>query len=170
MTQVEACAFDYSSVGTEGGPTEVRGLGLRAFGQPGFDLIGLLKTDPEAGHAWIESESKAILAEASHAKDGVFYRLAGCDPAHTSPMEYGGYFVPAEAAILENLNSPRTVWVETATETYFDFLADIPCDLFGWDIHNGPGIEEMRQIRTEKLLADSDLADVRLVSPVPTAF
>ncbi|MES1228216.1 MAG: hypothetical protein ABUL72_06055, partial [Armatimonadota bacterium] len=162
--------FDYKTVGQAGGPREVRGLGCRAFGTEGFDLISLLKSDPAAGHAWIEQESENIRSEMASATDGVFYRLAGCDPTHTSPMEYGGYFVPAEAAILDRASTQRIVWAESAPETYFDFLADIPCDLFGWDVETGPSVDEMRGIRRERLLADSEHADVRLISPVPNVF
>ena len=157
MTAVEALTFDLASSGA----TQICGLGHRAFAKPDFDLLSLLKDNPDAGHNWIQRESEAILKETSSAST-VFYRLLGCDPAHTSPMEYGGFFVPAEAAILEKITAERVVWVESAPETYFDFLADIPCDLFGWDTHAGPSVAEMREIRSDKLLADSDEADVRL--------
>lgn len=139
--------------------TPVRGLGLRAFEQEGFNLLSVLKQDPDQGHDWIAEHSAAILAEAQQAPHGVLYRLGGCDPAHTSPMEYGGYFVPAETAILQQLKAPRVLWVEPAAETYFEFLADIPCDVFGWDTAHGPTVRVMRALRSEPLMANDPEAE-----------
>lgn len=148
-------AFDVSRL------TEVRGLGVRAFEQTETDLLALLKDNPEAGHAWIAEQSAAIVAEAKQAEHGVLYRLGGCDPAHTSPMEYGGVFVPAETAILEQLPAPRVVWVEPAPDTYFDFVADIPCDVFGWDTAHGPSVREMRTLRSEPMMANDPEAEYK---------
>jgi len=148
-----ASAFDLSQL------THVRGLGLRAFDEPGLDLLALLKTNPEEGHAWIAEQSALVVVEAKQAPHGVLYRLGGCDPTHTSPMEYGGYFVPAETAILQQLSAPRVLWVEPAADTYFEFLADIPCDVFGWDTHHGPSVREMRALRSEPLMANDPEAE-----------
>lgn len=141
--------------------TEVRGIGIRAFQEPGFDLLKTLKEDPDKAHAWIDSTTSAILAEAAQATHGVLYRLGACDPAHTSPMEYGGVFVPAETAVLEQLPAPRVLWVEPAADTYFDFVADIPCDVFGWDAAHGPSVREMRALRSEPLMANDPEAEYR---------
>jgi len=137
--------------------------------EPGFDLLGLLKNDPAAGHGWIERESARIESECAGAAD-VFYRVAGADPAHASPMEYGGVLVPAEAGVLEQLKAHRIVWVEPAADTYFEFLADLSADCFGWDVTFGPTVAQMRSLRPGRLMAESDDADIRLVSPVPPAL
>lgn len=161
--------FDYQAVGRPRGPVEVAGLGLRALRTPGLDLLGLLKRDPTSGHEWIERESARIVAECEGA-DEVFFRVAGADPAHASPMEYGGFLVPAESRVLEKVKASRVVWIEPALETYFDFLADIPADCFGWDLAFGPSVAEMRSLRPGRLMADSDEADIRLASKVPPAL
>lgn len=128
----------------------------------GIDLVSELDRDPEAGNALLDRLVAETEADLQKADGGVFYRLAGANPASTTPMQYGGYFLERDRELLTNAPQPRIVFVEGKADVYFDFVGDLPAELFGFDIACGVPVSEVRAIRGGPILADAPEADVRL--------
>ena len=136
---------------------------LNPFGrakEQGIDLIAELDKDPVAGGAILDRLFEETSAELKQAEGGVFYRLQGANPAETTPMQYGGYFLERDRELLASAASPRILFVDGTSDVYFDFVGDLPAELFGYDIP----VSEVRAIRGGEILADSPEADVRLIA------
>lgn len=138
---------------------------LNPFGKAesrGIDLLGCLERDPLNAGALLDSLVQETKAELESATNGVFYRLFGATPAKTTPMQYGGFFLERDRELLDAARPPRILFIEGTEDVYFDFVGDLPAELFGFDIACGVPVQEVRAIRKGPVLADSAEADVRL--------
>ncbi|MDI9636778.1 hypothetical protein QPK87_39105 [Kamptonema cortianum] len=93
--------------------------------------------------------------------DGICYRLAGAEPAHSSPMEYGGLVLERDREVLESVAESRlnVVYVENEGEAYLDFLTDLPCHFLAWNGEAPSTLDEVRALRGGAVADDSSQAD-----------
>jgi hypothetical protein len=133
------------------------------------ELKEVLATDPDAGNERLRSLCDEIRAEVEQAledgADGVVYVVTGAEPDHCTPMEYGGHFLERDRELLQFCRERATtvVFIEGGPETYFDFVSDLPADVFAWDCRksNVPP-ERIRSMRNGVLAAEHEDADIHL--------
>jgi hypothetical protein len=114
-------------------------------------LSTLLREEPERGQEELErlvqvtrdDIETAILAGA----DGIFYRLLGAEPAHSTPMEYGGFYLERDRELLQEVAEARlnVIYVEGGPETYIDFVSDLPAHVFAFQTGDLGSVREMRK-------------------------
>ncbi len=100
----------------------------------------------------------------------MLYRLHGAHPSHTSPMQYGGYYLERDREILEEITDARfnLLFIVGSEGTYIDFVSDLPAHVFAWDERaSGVTLEEVRQMRTGALATTNPNADIQLISDEP---
>lgn len=144
--------------------TRVDGVFRRAEAA-GLDLVRLLESDPEAGNAELAKLVDATRRAIDDARGSMVYRLAGPEPAKATPMQYGGFFLEKDRELLDHALATRDgaeVWLEVTAgpDAYFDFIADLPADVFAWDARaTGLGLAEMRSLRSGRLCTNEPGSD-----------
>lgn len=143
---------------------------LSPFGralEDGFPLNDLLLADPDAGQRKLEGYVGETLQDLHTAvefgADGVFYRLEGAHPGASTPMQYGGFYLERDRALLNEVAEARlnVLYVAGGPEPYLDFVADLPAHLFAWDIAaSGVSPDAVRPMRKGALAAADAAADV----------
>lgn len=131
------------------------------------DLAERLREDPQAGGAIVDRLRLEAMREAEAAfdagADGIVYFLDGAFPAASTPMEYGGWYLEADRAVLTAVSDSHLNLVYVAgNEPYLDFVADLPGTFLGWDAATGPGPEAVRRIRLGAVALDHPDANLRL--------
>ncbi len=150
----------------------------RAIGRE-MELVQLMQGDPAAGGdalAELAEETGAEMAQAlEQGADGVFYVLDGAYPARTTPMQYGGFFLEVDRALLEEIDKKgfNVLFVKGDEEPYIDFVSDLPAQAFAWE-SKSVSIEAVREMRKGALAAADPQADVLLLEkyddPVRTSL
>lgn len=132
-----------------------------------FALNELLQDDPDAGQRKLEGYARdtrqAIHTAMEFGADGVFYRLEGAHPAGSTPMQYGGFYLELDRALLAEIEDARlnVIYVAGGPEPYLDFVADLPAHLFAWDVEaSGVSLAEVRPMRKGALAACDPAAEV----------
>ncbi|MCB8932001.1 MAG: hypothetical protein H6534_01040 [Chthonomonadaceae bacterium] len=143
---------------------------LSPFGRAladGFPLNELLTADPVAGQRKLEGylgETRQDLHTAMEfGADGVFYQLEGAHPAAATPMQYGGFYLELDRALLGEVGEARlnVMYVAGGPEPYLDFVADLPAHLFAWDVEtSGIAADAVRPMRKGALAASDPAAEV----------
>jgi uroporphyrinogen-III decarboxylase len=138
-----------------------------------LQLNALLEQDPERGNALLEALTEQVRDRIDQAlgsgADGILYRLHGAHPSHTSPMQYGGYYLERDRELLEAIKDARLnmVFVVGGEGVYIDFVSDLPAHVFGWDeTASGVDLESIREMRQGALATTRVDADVRLETPL----
>ncbi|MEZ0327590.1 MAG: hypothetical protein ACAH95_16950 [Fimbriimonas sp.] len=137
-----------------------------------LNLNKLLEEDPARGNDLLEGLTRQVAVQIQlaleNSADGILYRLHGADPRHTSPMQYGGYYLERDRELLEEIKDAvlNIVFVAGGEGVYLDFVSDLPAHVFAWDeAASGIGLQEVRQMRSGALATSNPEADIRLVSP-----
>lgn len=145
------------------------GLALQA----GVDLNQLQKDDPAAGGEKLEEfavKTRSLIAEAMDAgADGVLYKLYGATERYCTPMQYGGYYLELDRAILSEVTDApfSMVYIVGDADTFIDFVSDLPAHAFAWDAAaTGFSAAAVRELRQGALCADDPDADILLQSHV----
>lgn len=135
----------------------------------GEDLNESLRQDPEKGEhlaASFENEcQKLIQTTLENGADGIFYLLDGARGACSTPMEYGGYHLERDRAILESVSAAtiNVVFVVGNDDLYIDFVSDLPAQLFAWDsLASTFTPDYVRSLRVGALVTNHPDADVQL--------
>ncbi len=139
-----------------------------------LDLNAALRQDPQAGSALLdqltEEAAKEIDSALRSASDGVLYVVYGAEPAHCSPMQYGGYYLDRDLELIHLAagGSVSAVLVMAGECVYLDFLSEAPAVIFAWDsARSGIGSAQVRQMRAGVQASADPASEVRLVSPGP---
>ena len=140
-----------------------RALGL------GLDLNQALVDDPKAGGARLDYFVMETIYEAEvefeKGAEAVLYYLFGATPTHTTPMQYGGYYLERDREILTRLASlgPVIVFVVGGDAVYLDFVSDLPATVFGWDAEaSGFSSAYVRSIRSGVQLSQDPASEIEL--------
>jgi hypothetical protein len=138
----------------------------------GTNPNSVLEDDPATGDKLLQGLAAEVkhLVDAGIAAgvDGFLYRLHGANPAHSTPMQYGGHFLEVDREILASFDGLpiRAVFVVGGEGTFLDFVSDLPAELFGWDVEKSEtNPNQVRQYRSGALMAASPDADVYLSFP-----
>lgn len=132
----------------------------------GVNLNELIYTDPEAGNQklddFVDSTRRAIREAFDAGADGIFYALRGAEPSHTTPMQYGGYYLERDRELLSEVaDRPNVVFIDAGDGAYMDFVSDLPGAFFAWDIDRSDvSVVRMRSLRPGPLVAEDPTADV----------
>lgn len=144
---------------------------LNPFGRArrdGVDLNEALAENPEIGNAKLDFYVAETQLDIDRAKDagidGVFYRVVGAEPALCTPMQYGGYYLERDRALLEAADAKlNVVYIDAGMEAYMDFVSDLPAAFFAWDIDRSDfSVVQVRAMREGALAAEDPTADVLL--------
>lgn len=113
-----------------------------------------LLDDPEAAEReldrWVERCRSTLFEALESGADGVFYRLRGAEPPHSTPMEFGGFHLERERDLLNEIAEARfnVLLAEGGEETYLDFLTDLPAHAFAWNEETIPfSPKQVREMR-----------------------
>lgn len=137
----------------------------------GQDLSALLESDPASGNDALDGHVMAAqiqINDAIHAgADGICYLIDGAYPAASTPMQYGGFFLERDRALLESASRAHVnmVLVAGSEEPYIDFVSDLPAALFAWDARCGWSPDQVRELRTGACAADHPEADFKFPLP-----
>lgn len=122
-----------------------------------------LKHDPDAAAERLDALILEIGREIESADGAICYRLEGPEPAKTTPMEYGGFFLEREREILRRAKDrgETWLWVDAGEGAYLDFVSDLEADVFAWDAKaTGFPLAEMSKLRTGRLCTNEAGSDV----------
>ena len=78
-------------------------------------------------------------------------------PAISTPMQYGGFYLEHDRALLAEIEDARlnVLSVEGGPEPYLDFVADLPSHVLAWDVPaTGIVAAAVRPMRRGALAAD----------------
>lgn len=133
----------------------------------GLELNELLGQDPEAGAAELDKLCEDVRTEIEEAMnagaDGICYRLVGAEPNHTTPMQYGGFYLERDRELLDDASHAKfnLLWIDAGVEAYLDFVSDLRADAFAWDIdRTDVSVVQMREMRKGALAAEDPTADI----------
>lgn len=132
-------------------------------------LYEFLESEPEAGGVYLAEVSRRVREEAetalSKGADGICYSIRGAAPAVSTPMQYGGFILELDRAVLEAVAEAafNLVFVHDDEEPYLDFLTDLPASALGWYERAGLSVSAIRSMRGGAVAVDSEEADIRLV-------
>lgn len=130
----------------------------------GVDLNALFDASPADGErllAELVGETSNDL-KAAISKGGVFYRLVGASPEHSTPMQYGGHYLERDRELLEAVKGQMVVVFVEGADAYLDFVSDLPATVFGWDAaRTKADMREIRAMRPGLIMADDEAADIR---------
>lgn len=134
----------------------------------GIDLNRVMSDDPSAGAEALAnfiSETNADIADKVEAgATGIVYRLIGACAEHCTPMQFGGFYLEEERALLADVTLPTLVFVEGA-DIYFEFVSDLPGTYMGWDVAlNQLTLDEARAYRPGPYALRAEGAELRIVS------
>lgn len=107
--------------------------------ETGENLSEAFHKSPREGEELLENFFAKSYAKASEALDagcdGIFYRLFGATPFETTPMEYGGFFLEKDRALLESIVEARfnVLSIEGGEGVYLEFVHDLPCSALTWN-------------------------------------
>jgi hypothetical protein len=78
---------------------------------------------------------RTIESGMANGADGVLYRLFGARAGHTTPMEYGGFYLERDREILESVAdaSLNILLLVGDGDLYLDFVSDLPAHVMAWD-------------------------------------
>jgi hypothetical protein len=132
-----------------------------------MELNRVFRDDPSSGSRMLDELAAITKQEFEWAKeggaDGVFYRLQGASPDHSSPMEYGGHYLELDREIMREAwpGGLHLLFVEGGPETYLDFVSDLPAAIFAWDCDKtGVPISAVRRLRKDALATHDREADI----------
>lgn len=113
-----------------------------------------LLDDPNAAEReldrWVERCRSTLIEALESGADGVFYRLRGAEPPHSTPMEFGGLHLERERDLLNEISDARfnVLLADGGEETYLDFLTDLPAHAFAWNEETIPfSPKQVREMR-----------------------
>ncbi len=130
--------------------------------EAGLDLNRLQSEQPEEAERHMANYVARIYAELNGAGKNnlIVYRLRGAEPKFASPMQYGGHYLEVDRGLLTAANErcEVVIVVEGGSETYLDFVSDLPAKTFAWNTaETGTSIEMMKEMRSGDLLDLNDL-------------
>jgi hypothetical protein len=119
------------------------------------NLTQALAENPHSSDAILQKYKQITQSEIERSLelgvDGILYRLIGANPSHTTPMQYGGFYLETDRELLNAAkNLPcNLLYVEGQEESYLDFVHDLPAHILAWEsklwdiekvkhIHKGP--------------------------------
>jgi len=134
----------------------------------GFDLNDDLSKDPESGNQRLDALVEETIREGDSAlsggADGIWYHLEGADPAHCSPMQYGGLYLERDRDILGRWQAGLNVVAVVGAEPYLDFVSDLPGAFFAYDSESsGVPTSAAKEIRQGPVASQARDADLRIV-------
>lgn len=136
-------------------------------------LTQTLQDDPDSGHAelaeLIAETRQAILSAQESGADAILYRLHGASPEFCSPMEFGGFFLEEDRALLAECTVPAILWLEGGTDLYLESVTDLPAAALGWPDPQPAEIALVRTAWSKPLLISNELvlADFHAPTAVP---
>lgn len=146
---------------------------FRRAEKAGILIVELFEKDISSGDDVLAEMVSETRKEIFDASEPILYVLSGPEPAKTTPMQYGGYFLEKDRELLEFARELHAkdakdrndgeVWlfVDAGPGAYLDFVSDLPAEVFGWDaVKTGFPLAEMRKLRSGKLCTNEDGADL----------
>ena len=137
--------------------------------QKGLALPASLDGNPKEGNELLDQMVSDVARDVERAAtsgaDGIFYVLDGAYPAHSTPMQYGGYFLERDRELLELANDFRfnIVFVEGTDEVYLDTVSDLPAHAFGWRMkETGFTPEMMKPNRPGPYASFDGMSDIQI--------
>ncbi len=123
--------------------------------------------------ACVEATREQIRGSAATGFKGIFYRLQGAEPAHVTPMQYGGLVLEADRELLtEAVNLGITVLsIDGGAECYLDVVSDLPAQIFAWDsVTTATPDSEIRELRAGYTASADPASDFGFsgMTPPPT--
>lgn len=97
--------------------------------------------------------------------DGFVYVLVGAEPKYLSPMQYGGFILDQDRAILSEFSDlpNRFIYVIGGEETYMDAISDLSATALGWNENEvNFGIQNMRSLAQKPIFANHPDSDFEL--------
>jgi uroporphyrinogen-III decarboxylase len=139
--------------------------------QKGIDLNAALSDSPEEGNELLESlvsdTREHMRAQLAAGADGVLFRLHGAAPRHSTPMQYGGYYLERDRELLAEIKGKGThvLFVVGDEEVYLDFVSDLPAEVFAWDAEaSGVDSAYIRSIRPGVQASSDPASEIELKS------
>lgn len=132
------------------------------------NIFDLLESDPESGNSELDglvTASQIQINDAIHGgADGVCYVIEGAYPSASTPMQYGGFLLERDRALLSSANPApaNMVLIAGEDEPYIDFVSDLPAAVFAWNARSGWTPTQVRGLRSGALAANSPDADILL--------
>ncbi len=128
-----------------------------------------LDSDPETATLTLDRAMESIRIQIEAAKPPLLYLLEGPEPTRATPMQYGGFYLERDRALLETAlaKGESWLWVRAGEGAYLDFVSDLPANVFAWDARaTGFSLEEMRKLRSGRLCtnevgSDEDFAELK---------
>lgn len=136
------------------------------------NIFDQLESDPASGNDELDElvmASQIQINDAIHGgADGICYVIEGAYPSVSSPMQYGGFLLERDRALLSSANPApaNMVLIAGENEPYIDFVSDLPAAVFAWDACSGWTPTQVRDLRTGALAANSPDADILLTDRV----
>lgn len=135
----------------------------------GVNLADELGRDLASGESELSRYAEATRTEMdlaiSRGADGILYRLNGARADLSTPMAYGGHFLEVDRALLDGCapGAFRLVFAVGGEDSFLDFLTDLPCEAFGWDVREtGVSVKQLRAMREGLLAAADPEADIEM--------
>jgi hypothetical protein len=132
------------------------------------EILAKCHEHPEAGAELVAGYVDATAKDIAITEDdsqAIWYVLGGCEPAYSTPMQYGGLFLEWDRELLTRANETQKVFLHAAAgkDAYLDFIADLPATCFVWDdVATGVSLSEMRSMRGGLLACSDPNADLVL--------
>lgn len=124
-----------------------------------FELTQALSNNPSSSDVILQKYKQETEYEIQQAiqlgTDGIFYRLIGAEPCHTTPMQYGGFYLEIDRELLgiaKNLTN-NVLYVEGKEDSYLDFVHDLPAQILAWESASWD-IEKVEQVHRGPLAID----------------
>lgn len=137
----------------------------------GIDLNQELKANPASPLlSELVEETRSKLREAlGQGADGILYILYGARAKHCSPMQYGGHYLEYDRELLAEIQGKAvSVMFVVGDDAYFDFVSDLPADVFAWDAPaSGIDAGSMRLLRQGPLCSADQASEVILACEAP---
>lgn len=112
------------------------------------------ESDPQAASQVVEAYAQRVQARIEAAldvgADGVFYRIIGACPSYSTPMQYGGFHLETDRALLDAIReAPFNVALAEGKDVYLEFLTDLPAHALAWEPQattmSGAEVQRMRE-------------------------
>ena len=131
------------------------------------DLNAVLHEDPGQGEKllndYISESEREIDFALQSGVDGIFYRLQGADPKHSTPMQYGGHYLEIDRSLLERARAGKqlnALFLDCGPDMYFDCLTDLPAEILAWEKNDSVRLEDIRSLRKGALATGEAEADI----------
>ena len=121
----------------------------------GVPLVQQLSAQDHTEFDRLKKETREeIGAATTNGADGIVYVIDGASPAHTTPMEYGGFFLETDRTLLTEIaDAPfNLIYVASESDPYIDFVSDLPAHGFAW--RADVGLAEVRALRSGAIMGE----------------